>query len=89
MKKTTLVALAALLTLPIMAQKRLFTINDLIPGGFTYYGSSVPENKQLTWWGDECIEQDIHECRIINKKDGSLQTLITLEQINNILLAAD
>ena len=89
MKKTIFVALAALLTLPIMAQKRLFTIHDLIPGGFTYYGSSVPENKQLTWWGDECIEQDIHECRIINKKDGSLQTLVTLEQVNNILLTAD
>ena len=89
MKKTIFVALAALLTLPIMAQKRFFTIHDLIPGGFTYYGSSVPENKQLTWWGDECIEQDIHECRIINKKDGSLQTLVTLEQVNNILLTAD
>ena len=89
MKKTTLVALAALLTLPIMAHKRLFTLDDLIPGGSTYYQSSVPVSKYLTWWGDECIEQDIHECRLINKKDGSVQTLVTLEQMNNALGAAN
>ena len=89
MKKKTLVALSALLTLPLMAQKRLFTLSDLIPGGSTYYRSSVPESKYLTWWGDECIEQDIHECRFINKKDGAVQTLVTLEQVNEALEAAN
>ena len=71
-----------------MAQKQLFTINDLIPGGSTYYRNSVPENRYLVWWGDECVEQDIHECRIINKQDGSTQTLVTLEQMNDILTKA-
>ena len=71
-----------------MAQKQLFTINDLIPGGSTYYRNSVPENRYLAWWGDECVEQDIHECRIINKQDGSTQTLVTLEQMNDILTKA-
>ena len=65
-----LTILFALFPLALMAQKQLFTINDLIPGGSTYYRNSVPENKYLVWWGDECVEQDIQECRIINKKDG-------------------
>lgn len=89
MNKTTLLSIFTFFTLPLMAQKSTFTLNDLIPGGSSYYRNSVPENKYLTWWGDECIEQDIHECRIINKKDGSVQTLITLEQINDILQTAD
>ena len=89
MKKTILGAFVALLTLPLMAQKSFFSINDLIPGGSSYYRNSVPENKYLVWWGDECIEQDIHECRIVSKKDGSVQTLVTLEQINEILQVAD
>lgn len=89
MKKTTLWALSALLTLPLMAQNHPFTLNDLIPGGSTYYRTSVPENKYLVWWGDECIEQDIHECRIVSKKDGSVQTLLTLQQMNDILLNAN
>ena len=88
MKKTTLFTLLALLTLPTMAQKKLFTLNDLIPGGSTYYASSVPANKDLTWWGDECIELDTDECRLISKTDGSHTTLLTLSQLNTILTAA-
>ena len=88
MKKTILLSIFTFLILPLMAQKKLFSINDLIPGGSTYYRSSVPESKYLTWWGDECVEQDVHECRIISRKDGAAQTLITLEQINDILQAA-
>ena len=88
MKKTILLPVLTLLTLPLMAQKRLFTLDDLIPGGSTYYQSSVPENKYLTWWGDECIELDTDECRIVSKKDGTATTLVTLKQMNDILMAA-
>ena len=35
--------------------KRLFTIEDLIPGGSTYYQNSVPPSKYKAWWGDECL----------------------------------
>ena len=89
MKKTALGAFITLLALPLMAQKTLFTLNDLIPGGSTYYRTSIPENNYLTWWGDECVKQDIHECRIVNKKDGSSETLVTIEHLNDILLAAN
>lgn len=89
MKKTLILSIFSFLILPIMAQKTSFSLNDLIPGGSAYYRSSVPANKHLTWWGDKCIEQDIHTCRILDNKDGSDQTLITLEQLNDILTAAN
>lgn len=92
MKKTTFLILSALLTLPLMAQKRLFTIDDLIPGGSTYYQASVPETQYLTWWGDICIELGMDKCQKVDmqqkntEKDSAFSTL-TLENINTILSA--
>lgn len=92
MKKTTFLILSALLTLPLMAQKRLFTIDDLIPGGSTYYQASVPETQYLTWWGDICIELGMDKCQKVDmqqkntNKDSAFSTL-TLENINTILSA--
>lgn len=62
MKATTLICLA-LMAIPSMAQKKQFTLDDLIPGGSTYYAHSVPQNKYLTWWGDNCIELGLDECK--------------------------
>ncbi len=92
MKKTTFLILSTLLTLPLMAQKRLFTIDDLIPGGSTYYQASVPETQYLTWWGDICIELGMDKCQKVDmqqkntNKDSAFSTL-TLENINTILSA--
>ena len=68
MKKTTFLILSTLLTLPLMAQKRPFTIDDLIPGGSTYYQASVPETQYLAWWGDICIELGMDKCKKTPKK---------------------
>lgn len=92
MKTTTFLALLTLLSLPVMAQKKLFTINDLIPGGSTYYAHSYPATKHLAWWGDTCIELGIDQCQNINTPigagdaDSELNTL-TLKNINAILSA--
>lgn len=92
MKKTTFLILSALLTLPLMAQKRPFTIDDLIPGGSTYYQASVPETQYLTWWGDICIELGMDKCQKVDmqqkntNKDSAFSTL-ALEDINTILSA--
>ncbi|MBQ6965256.1 MAG: DPP IV N-terminal domain-containing protein [Bacteroidaceae bacterium] len=85
MKRIALLTLSFSLLLPLMAQKKIFTIDDLIPGGSTYYSHSVPENKDLAWWGDECIELNTDNCKLVNKKDGSTETLVTLEQVNALL----
>ena len=88
MKKTPLLFLLALLTLPLMAQKKRFTIDDLIPGGSTYYAHSYPATKYLTWWGDACMELGIDRCKNIDGQviSPALATL-TLENINSILAA--
>ncbi|MDE6721293.1 MAG: S9 family peptidase [Bacteroidaceae bacterium] len=92
MKTTTFLTLLTLLSLPVMAQKKLFTINDLIPGGSTYYAHSYPATKYLAWWGDTCIELGIDQCQSTNTPIGAgdavaaLNTL-TLKNINTILSA--
>ena len=32
--------------------KRPFTLDDLIPGGATFYEASYPETMYTTWWGN-------------------------------------
>ena len=68
-----------------MAQdKKLFTLDDLIPGGSTYY-SHTPSRKYVTWWGDNCVELDLDKVGIIDNKTGQNTTLFTLDEINSIL----
>ena len=54
---------SSLLPLQTMAQesKKLFTLEDLNFGG-NNYRNLLPENKWLTWWGDELVRTDIEEC---------------------------
>lgn len=79
------------LPLTLMAQKKQFTIEDLIPGGKTFY-SLQPENKYLTWFGDACIELGTDDCHLIEKdyglkKDVPVLSPLTLDNINSILKA--
>jgi dipeptidyl-peptidase-4 len=88
MKKTILTSIFALLFLHLMAQKKPFTLDDLIPGGSTYYAHSYPQTKHLTWWGDVCMELGIERCKNIDQQviSDALNTL-TLQNINDILAA--
>ena len=86
-KKINWLILLSLLPLLTMAQgKKSFTLDDLLPGGSTY-SQMQPRNIHTTWWGNQCIEVDLEECREINPKDGSKKTLFTLEQLNQWLEA--
>ena len=69
------------LSLPMAAQDKLFTLEDLNYGG-TNYRNLQPQNLWLTWWGDQLIETDVEECSAIDVKTGKKTTLFTLEQIN-------
>ena len=72
-----------LLPLQTMAQesKKLFTLEDLNFGG-NNYRNLLPENKWLTWWGDELVRTDIEECYVVDKKTGQEKLLFTLDDIN-------
>ena len=90
MKRTISIALGLLalvsLPSPMQAQDkqeelRLFTLEDLNFGGNNYH-QMQPQNKWLTWWGDELIRTDVEECYVIDKKTGKETLLFTLDDIN-------
>ncbi len=83
MKIKTLLSLLFLFVffLPIMAQQKLFTLEDLNYGGNNYYHLQ-PQNKWLTWWGDQLVRTDIEKCFLVDKKTGEESILFTLDDIN-------
>ena len=59
----------SLTTLPsLMAQNKLFTLEDLNYGG-TNYRNMVPQSRYFTWWGEELVRLDVEECYLVNKKN--------------------
>lgn len=62
--------------------KKTFTLDDLIPGGSTYFQHSYPENRYLTWWGDQLIRLDMEETFLIDKSTGKETSLFTLGQLH-------
>ena len=76
---TTLLAL--LLSTPMNAQQKLFTLEDLNFGGRNYH-SLRPQNMFLTWWGDQLVQTDVEECNLIDAKTGKKKLLFTLDDIN-------
>jgi dipeptidyl-peptidase-4 len=67
--------------LPMSAQHKLFTLEDLNFGGHNYHNLR-PQNMFLTWWGDQLVETDVEECHLIDAKTGKKKLLFTLDQIN-------
>ena len=80
--KNLLVALTLIiLPIPMTAQDKLFTLEDLNFGG-TNYHNMQPKNMWLTWWGDQLIQTDVEECHTIDAKTGKKTLLFTLDDIN-------
>ena len=78
----TLFTLLILSHLPMQAQQaKLFTLEDLNFGGKNYR-NLLPENKWLTWWGDQLVRTDVEECYLVDLKTGKEQLLFTLDDIN-------
>ena len=70
-KKTLFVLALIILSLPMTAQDKLFTLEDLNYGG-TNYHNMQPQNLWLTWWGDQLVQTDVEECYTINTKTGNI-----------------
>ena len=84
MRRSIIGAVALTMACGMMAQeKKLFTLDDLLPGGRTYYQHSVPEQVYYEWWGDQLVKQDID---VVTAVDGDV--LFTLDDINGILTTA-
>jgi len=65
----------------LMAQKKLFTLEDLNFGG-NNYANLRPENIYTAWWGNELVHTDVETCSTIDKKTGKETQLFTLDDIN-------
>ena len=76
------------LSLPMSAQDKLFTLEDLNFGG-NNYRNMQPENKWYAWWGDELVRTDVEECYLVNKKTGKETLLFTLDQVNDWIKGDD
>lgn len=78
------ILLTAFSTITMAQGTKLFTIDDLVPGGATYR-NLYPETMYLEWWGDECVQLDMEDCFLIDKNSGKKTTLFTLADINNVV----
>ena len=71
-----------------MAQKKLFTLEDLNFGGTNYY-NMIPKNRSIVWWGEEAVRTDADFCAVINKTNGRETRLFTLDDVNKWIDAKD
>ncbi len=84
MKHYLTLAMALSVAQLTMAQdKRLFTVDDLIPGGKTYY-QNTPATLYTEWWGDELVQLGLDEVTV-RTADGQSKSLFSLSGINAAL----
>lgn len=88
-KLINLIILLMMVSATVWAQdKKSFTLEDVMPGGNNYY-NLLPQNRYgLQWWGDVCMDADIDTVKTLHPTSGKETTLITLDEVNE-LLAAD
>ena len=74
--------MAVLLALPMLSQQQ-FTLEDLNFGG-TNYRNMIPQNRSLTWWGDQLIHMSSKgdTCWTVNPVTGKEKLLFTLAQLD-------
>lgn len=89
MKRFEYLAIALLFTSLTMAQntaRKSFTLDDLMPGGSTWW-KLQPERMFTTWWGDVPIELTVDDARTLvqGRKGVEKRTLFTCNDLNAIL----
>lgn len=68
-------------------QKRLPTLEDLIPGGETY--RFTEDLYGVQWWGDICIKPGIDSLYSVNPRNGKQELITTRDEVNRVLGAYD
>ena len=67
-----------------MAQKKSFTLENLLWGGDSYWNYQ-PKTFSTTWWGDKLVKQGVDNCKLLTDEKGRKTketVLFTLENIN-------
>ena len=81
-----LLAIILMTTSVMMAQdKKSFTLEDLMPGGNNYFNLQPKNIQGLRWWGDLMLKGEIEELKAFNPANGKEETLVTLQEVNDLL----
>lgn len=75
-----ILSLALFAVLNVMAQQKLFTLEDLNFGG-THYHEMTPEKRYYAWWGEELLRKDVDGVYRINKVSGEESQLFSLDDL--------
>ena len=73
-----------MITPATMAQKKSFTLENLLWGGDSYWNYQ-PKTFSTTWWGDKLVKQGVDNCKLLTEEKGRKTketVLFTLENIN-------
>ena len=73
-----------MITPAAMAQKKSFTLENLLWGGDSYWNYQ-PKTFSTTWWGDKLVKQGVDNCKLLTEEKGRKTketVLFTLENIN-------
>ena len=85
-----LLAIILMTTSVMMAQdKKSFTLEDLMPGGNNYFNLQPKNIQGLRWWGDLMLKGEIEELKAFNPANGKEETLVTLQEVNDLLASKD
>ena len=85
-----LLAIILMATSTMMAQdKKSFTLEDLLPGGNNYFNMQPKNIQGLGWWGDWMLKGEIEELKALNPANGKEETLVTLQEVNDLLAAKE
>ena len=69
--------------------KKSFTLEDLMPGGNNYFNLQPKNIQGLGWWEDTMLKGEIDELKTFNPANGKEETLITLQEVNDLLAAKE
>lgn len=64
-----------------MAQKKSFTLDELLSGGSSFWNLQ-PKNMSTTWWGEHLVKQDVESCSFIDSQNGKTVKFLALDKIN-------
>ena len=79
-RQALLLVFMALMAWPMVAQQQ-FTLEDLNFGGKNYR-KMIPQNRSLTWWGDQLVRLSGDTCWTVNVANGKEKVLFTRDRLN-------
>ncbi|MDD2525472.1 MAG: DPP IV N-terminal domain-containing protein, partial [Bacteroidales bacterium] len=72
----------------LSAQKKPFTLDDVMSGGKNAGNLRMESVLQLGWWGDRCVQEIGKSFVTTDVRSGANKHLFSLGDINNVLVAA-